>query len=197
MADKSQPSVKDFFSKFNPDEFRSQICSSGYIPASFIPLITKEEQKEYQKEKKRQNMRDSRNRRKVKGIAEGRRDTEGKVINNHPDALNMLNRIGREDQKFSHAMSSSTKNLRPLVQKQKQIGDTDVEKEAHIQSRVRKKWFHPHIWPAIDQAARKSNFSPRETIAYLRSRCRNTHNYDDLSPSTIHNWIDKIKSKQK
>ena len=145
MADKSQPSVKDFFSKFNLDEFRSQIFSSGSIPASFIPLVTKEEQKEYQKGRKRQNMRDSRNRRKVKDIAEGRKDIEGKVINKNPDALNMLNRIGREDQKFSHAMSSSTKNLRPLAQKQKQIGNTNVGKEANIQNSVRKKWFHPHI----------------------------------------------------
>ncbi len=142
-------------------------------------------------------MRDSRNRRKVKDLTKERRDIEGKVIKNHPDALNMLNRIGGEDQNFSHAMSSPTNNLRPLARKRKQIGDTDVEKEAYIQSRIRKNWFHPHIWPAIDQAARKSNFSPRETIAYLQSRYRNTHTYDGLSPSTIYNWIDRNKSKQK
>ena len=68
MADKSQPSVSDFFSKVNSDEFRSQICFSGSTPASFISPVTKEEQKEFQKGRKRQNMRDSRNRRKVKDI---------------------------------------------------------------------------------------------------------------------------------
>ncbi len=72
MADKSQPSVRDLFSKVNSDEFRSQVGSSGSIPA--IPLIIKEEQKEYQKGRKRQNMRDSHNRRKVKEIAEGRKN---------------------------------------------------------------------------------------------------------------------------
>lgn len=131
-------------------------------------------------------MRDSRNRRKVKDIAEGRRDAEGKVIKNHPDALNMLNRIEEEDQSSSHAMSFSTNNLRPLARKRKQIGDTDVE-EANVRSRVQKNCFHPHIWPDIDQAARKSNFSPRETMAYLQSRYKNTYTYDGLRPSTIHN----------
>ncbi|MCJ1349485.1 hypothetical protein MMC31_007726 [Peltigera leucophlebia] len=175
MADKSQPSVRDFFSKVNPDEFCSQICFSGSTLASFIPPVTKEEQKEFQKGKERQNMRDLRNRRKVKDIAEGGRDTEGKVIKNHPDALNKLNRIGGEDQNSSHAMSSSTNNLRSLTRKRKQIGDADVEEEADVQSRVRKNWFHLHIWPAIDQAARKTNFSPQETVAYLQSRYSNTH----------------------
>ncbi len=83
-------------------------------------------------------MRDSHNRRKVKDIADRRKDTEGKVIKNHPYALNMLNRIGGEDQNFSHAISSSTNNLRLIARKQKQIKDTDVETEAHIQSCVRK-----------------------------------------------------------
>ncbi len=187
MTDKSQPSVRDFFSKVNPDEFFSQICSSGFTPASFIPLVTKDEPKEYQKGKKRQNMRDSRNRRKVKDIAEGRRDTEGKVIKNHRDELNILNRIGEEDRNFSHVMSSSTNNLRPLARIRNQIGDTNAEKEAHIRSCVQKNWFHPHIWPDIDQAARKSNFSPWETIAYLQSRYTNTYIYDGLSFSTIRN----------
>ena len=68
MADKSQPSVRDLFSKVNHDEFCSRVCFSSSIPA--IPLITKEEQKEYQIGRKRRNMRDSRNRRKVKDIAE-------------------------------------------------------------------------------------------------------------------------------
>ena len=136
MADKSQLSLRDFFSKANPDEFRSQICSSDSTPASFIPLVAKEEQKKYQKGRKRQNMRDSRNCRKIKDIAEGRRDTEGKVIKNHPDALNKLNRMGEKDQNFSHVIYSCTNNLRPFAQKQKQIGNTDVEKKAYIQSRA-------------------------------------------------------------
>ena len=71
----------------------------------------------------------------------------------------MLNPIRGEDQNFSHAMFSSTNNLRPLAQKQKQIGDTYLEEEANIQICVLKNWFHPHIWPANDQAVRKSNFS--------------------------------------
>ena len=65
-------------------------------------------------------MRDLLNSRKVRDNAEGRRDTEGKVIKNHADALNMLNRIGGEDQNSSHAMSLSTNNLRPLARKRKQ-----------------------------------------------------------------------------
>ena len=40
-ADKSQPSVRDFFLKANPNESRSQVCSSSSTPA--IPLVTKEE----------------------------------------------------------------------------------------------------------------------------------------------------------
>ena len=83
-------------------------------------------------------MRDSQNCRKVKDITKGRRNTEGKVIKNHPDALNMLNRIEGEDQNSSHIISSSTNNLIPLVRKQKQIGDTDVEEDAHVQNRIRK-----------------------------------------------------------
>ena len=102
MADKSQPSVRDFFSNFNLDEFRSQICFSGSTSASFIPPVMKKEQKEFQKGRKRQNMRDLRNRRKVKDIAEGRRDTERKVIKNHPNTLNMLNRMEGEDQNSSY-----------------------------------------------------------------------------------------------
>ncbi len=90
-------------------------------------------------------MRDSRNRCKVKDITERRRDTEGKVIKNHLDELNMLNRIMREDQNFSHAMSSSTNNLRPLAQKQKQIENTNMEKEANIQSCIQKTGF-THIF---------------------------------------------------
>ena len=160
MTDKCQPLVRDFFSKVNPEEFDSQICSSVCTPASFIPLVTKTEQKEYQKGRQRQNMRDSHNRRKVKNIAEEKRDTEGKVIKNHSDALNMWNGIGGEDQNFSDAMTLSTNNLRPYAQKQKQIEDIYVEKEAHIQSRVQKNWFHLHILPAIDQTAQESNFSP-------------------------------------
>ncbi len=194
MAAHSQPSVKEFFSKVNSDEFHSQNHSR---PTSFIQPVTKDEQKEYQKGRKRQNMRDLRDRRKVKDIAEGRRDSEGKVIKDYPDALDMLNRIEGEDENYSHAMSSSTNNLRPLTRKRKQIENSDGEKETHIQSRVRKNWFHPHIWPAIDQAARKTNFSPRETIACLQSRYRNTRTYDDLRPSTIENWIDRTTPKRK
>ena len=67
MAAQSQPSVRDSFSKVNPDEFRSQIDSRS---ASFIQPVTREEQKEYQKGRKRQNMRDSRDRRKVKEESE-------------------------------------------------------------------------------------------------------------------------------
>ncbi len=112
-------------------------------------------------------MRDLRNHRKVKNIAEGKMDTEGKVIVNHPDALNILNWIRGEDQNFSHVMFSFTNNLRPLAQKWKQIGDIDVGRETNIQSRIQKNWFHLHIWPAIDQTARKSNISLWETIVYL------------------------------
>ena len=130
------------------------------------------------------------NRRKVKDISERRRDAKGKVIKNYPDALDMLNRIGGEDQNYSHTISLSTNNLRPLTRKRKEIEDIDVEKETHIQSRVQKNWFHPHIWLAIDQAARK-------TIAYLQSHYRNTHTYDNLSPSTIYNWIDRTTPKRK
>ena len=153
MVDKSQPSLKDFFLMVTPDEFRSQICCFGFTSASFISLITNEEQKEYQKEKKKQNIRDSHNRRKVKDIAEGRRDTERKLIKNHPDAFNILHQIGQEDQNFSHAPSLFTNNLRPIAQKQKQISNIDVEKEARIQSHLQKNWFHSHILPSIDQAA--------------------------------------------
>ena len=142
-------------------------------------------------------MRDSRNRRKVKDITERKIDTEGKVIKNHLDELNMLNRIIGEDQNFSHAMSSSTNNLRPLAQKQKQIGDTNMEKEANIQSCIQKNWFHSYIWPAIDQAVGKSKFSLQETVTYLQSCYKNTHTCDKLSPSTIHNRINSTKSKQK
>ncbi len=85
MAAQSQPSVREFFSKVNPDEFRSQIDSS----ASFIPPVTREERKEYQKGRKRQNISDSRDRRKVKDVAKGRRDAEGKVIKDYPDTLDM------------------------------------------------------------------------------------------------------------
>ncbi len=82
-------------------------------------------------------MRDSRNRRKVKDISKGRKDIEGKVIMNHPDALNVLNQIGRGDHNFSHVMSLATNNLRLFTQKRKKIGDTYVEKEAYIQSRCK------------------------------------------------------------
>ena len=141
MADKSQLSAKDFFSKVIHNEFRSLICSSSSTPAFFIPLVIKEEQKEYQRGKKRQNMRDSRDFRKVKDIAKGKKDTERKVIMNHPDTLNMLNQIKKEDQNFSHAMSSSTNILRPLAQKRKQIWDTNVEKQVNVKAEYEKTSF--------------------------------------------------------
>ena len=70
IVDKSQPSVRNFFTKVTPDEFRSQVLSSNTTPSSFIPQVTKKEQKEYQKTRKKQNMRDLHDRRKVKDIAE-------------------------------------------------------------------------------------------------------------------------------
>ena len=73
--------------------------------------------------------------------------------------------------------------------------DTDAEIEAHTQSLTRKNWFHLHIWPAIDQAARKTNFSPRETVSYLQTSHRNTSTYDTLNSSTVHNWIDRTRPK--
>lgn len=142
-------------------------------------------------------MRDLYDRRKVKDIAEGKRDAEEKIIKNYPDALDMSNQIKGEDQNYSHAISLSTNNLRQLTRKLKQIEDTNVEKETYIQSHTWKNWFHLHIWPAIDQAARKTNFSPRKTIAYLQSCYRNIYTYHDLSPFTIYNWIDKTTPKRK
>lgn len=95
-------------------------------------------------------MRDLQNRRKVKNIAKKRRDTEEKIIKNYPEKLDILNGIGRKDQNSSHAISLSTNNLRLFAWKQKQIKDADVKKKAHVQSRIQKIWFHPHIWPIID-----------------------------------------------
>ncbi len=92
MADTSQPLLRDFFSRVNLNEFCFQICSSDSTPALFITSVTKEEQEEYQKRRKNHNMRDLHNRHKVEEIAEGREDIERKVIKNHQDALNMLNR---------------------------------------------------------------------------------------------------------
>ncbi len=90
-------------------------------------------------------MRDLHNRHKFDDIAKGKIDTKEKVMKNDPDALHMLNRIRREDENFSHVISSSINNLCPLAQKRKGIGDTDVEKETNVQSRIQKNWFHPHI----------------------------------------------------
>lgn len=53
--------------------------------------IIKKKQKEFQKKRKTQNMRDLQNRRKVKDIGKRRRNIEEKVIKNHLDALDMLN----------------------------------------------------------------------------------------------------------
>lgn len=142
-------------------------------------------------------MRDLRNRRKVKDIAEGTRDSEGKVIRAKLDSLSMINRKIKAIT-MTWLCLPTIYALRPLErQRKRKTADTNAEIEAHTQSRTRKNWFHPHIWPAIDQAARKTNFSPRETVTYLQSRHRNTSTYDTLSPSTVHNWIDRTKPKRK
>lgn len=118
------------------------------------------------------------------------------MIKAKPDSLSMLNGIeGQDHQSYNHDMALSTNNFRLLQRKRKMV-DTDAEVEAHTQSRTRKNWFHLHIWPAIDQAARKINFSPRETVSYLQSRHKNTSIYDTFSPSTVHNWIDRTRPKR-
>lgn len=58
MADKSQHSVRDFFTKVSLDKFRLQDFSSNTTTSSFIPPVIEKKQKEYQKNTKRQNMKD-------------------------------------------------------------------------------------------------------------------------------------------
>lgn len=61
--------------------------------------------------------------------------------------------------------------------------------------RQHKNWFHPHIWPAIDLAARYTNYSSRGTGKHLQSRYRDTNLYGSLAASTVNDWIDHTSIK--
>lgn len=51
-------------------------------------------------------------------------------------------------------------------------------------------WFQPMTWPAIDHAARITNFSAREMVKELR-RGSGGNIFQRLDPGTINKWFAK------
>lgn len=98
-------------------------------------------------------MRDLHDHCKFKDIIKRKRDSEGKVIQNYSDILDILHQIERENENYSYAMFLPTNNLHPFIQKRQQIENLDREKENHFQNCIQKNRFHPYIWHIINQAA--------------------------------------------
>ncbi len=67
-------------------------------------------------------MKDWYNSYKFKNITEKRSDTEGKVIKNHLDVLNILNQITEEGQDYSDVISLSTNNLSISTETKNDLG---------------------------------------------------------------------------
>lgn len=55
-------------------------------------------------------------------------------------------------------------------------------------------WMTPLLWPAIDHAAKATNFSARSLLKYLQGRDRRKERFTKLTIGTISRWIDS-KSK--
>jgi hypothetical protein len=53
----------------------------------------------------------------------------------------------------------------------------------------RTNWYHPFLWPAIDEAAHKTHWSPTEIEKYLK--CLYPKLYNTIRKGTISKWIDK------
>jgi hypothetical protein len=53
----------------------------------------------------------------------------------------------------------------------------------------RTNWYHPFLWPAIDEAARKTHWSPTEIEKHLKRLYPKL--YNTIRKSTISKWIDK------
>lgn len=146
-------------------------------------------------------MKDLRNRRKARDIVQGRRDAEGNLIKEKKDAFQILNQTDGGLHSYQLDLASTTNHSRPLAKRAK-IGDISLPEESTkaqgslVKNRSWKNWFHPLIWPTIDSAARRNNYSPRETVTYLQSHYRDTGLYDALCYSTVSSWIDHKSTKR-
>lgn len=200
MLPTTQPSVKRFFSTLTNNQYQSlelpRLANSTPLSVEPPPL-TKDAKKEILNAQKKQNMKDLRNRQKAKDIIQGKQDSEGNIIKEKPNAFHVLNQAEGGLHSYWLDIASTTNHSCPLAKRARLEGLDVAESLTNdgenilVRDRSRKNWFHPHIWPAIDMAAKRTHFSPRETISYLQSCYQDTGLYDGLYPLTFCNWIDK------
>lgn len=209
MLPNKQPSVKKFFSTLTPDEYYEselpKLATSVPLLTGLTPLpqalLTKDAKHEIQNSRKKQNMRDMRGRRKAKEIVEGKRDAEGTLIKEKKDVFQILDQTKGGSHSYQLDMALTTNHSRPLAKRVRIEGSDPTDgldgTQVLTKNRNRKNWFHPHIWPAIDVAAKRTNYSAREIVKYLQSRHQDTGLYDALNSSTVNNWIDKSASAKR
>ena len=70
------------------------------------------------------------------------------MIKNHPDALDILNQIRKKNQNSNHAISLSTNNLRPLLQKKNRL-EMQIKRKKHMFKAMYKKTGFTHIFSLL------------------------------------------------
>ena len=203
----SQPSVKNFFSTLAPDQYQEELYKNNLsVPLPALPPPTAQEKKVTLNLRVKQNVKAFRNWTKAKKISQGRQDAEGKIIKESKNAFEVLNHTGGGLSSRSLDLASTSNHSRLFTQsltKRRQIKASINSKELFgeqdvlAKSRNRKNWFHPLLWPAIDSAAKYTNYSPREIVRLFQSRHKDIGLFDALNHSTVNNWINKVANKRR
>ncbi len=156
-----QPLARSFFQTISRDEYKDQLRCTVTIDCAPPPAISQEERLE--KERLRSNLqkRASRDCKKTVEILEGKRDLEGQVIKPSQNAFDVLSQTATGHDIYSNDMTLTSNYSQKRIRKRKIPPDsTDLTEPQFLSiKRQHKNWFHPHLWPAIELAAKSTNYS--------------------------------------
>lgn len=176
MTGKSnQPSATPFFQPISHDEDTNQLRGTVPIGLSPPPALLQDEKREKDRLRNKLKMKASRDRKKAKEIEERKRDSEGHIIKQNQNAFDRLSPVGKASNTHLSDIAFTTNYSQKRTRKRKIPADYTNPSESSVSLPIKrryKNWFHPHIWPAIDMAGKRTNYLSREILKHLQSQYR-------------------------
>lgn len=156
-----QPPASSFFQPISRNEYADQLRCTFPIGCAPPPAISQEEKHEKERLRNNLKMKASRDRKKTVEILEGKRDLEGQVIKPSRNSFDVLSQIATGSDICSNDIALTSNYSQKRIRKRKIAPDsTDLTESQFLPIRRQfKNWFHPHIWPAIELAAKYTNYS--------------------------------------